>query len=189
MTKPNKVEKTDIAVARAATPLRRTAPVKAAGELSELADQPPLFAICAAVLAFGLVSGRPRLARAGARMLAAETLATVIKSAVKHRVDRTRPHVLARGGRYEMKRGASHASADNSFPSGHTAGAVAVARAVSREYPGAAPGAYGLATAVAVVQIPRCQHYPTDVAGGAAIGLVAEAIVDLAARRAFGSKV
>ena len=180
MPKRTKVEKADIAVAETAAPLRHTPPVKALGFMSELADQPPLFALCAAVLAFGVTSGRPRIARAGARMLAAEALATMLKSAVKHRIDRTRPRVAAEGGRYKMERGHSHDSAVNSFPSGHTAGAVAVARALAREYPDARLPGYAAAAAVAVIQIPRCQHYPSDLAGGALIGLAAEAAVDWA---------
>jgi hypothetical protein len=33
--------------------------------------------------------------------------------------------------------------------------------------------------ALALAQIPRCAHYPTDVAAGLAIGLAAEAAVDI----------
>lgn len=182
MPNHTKVEKADIAVAEAAAPLRHTPPVKALGFLSEVADQPPLFAICAAVLAFGIANGRPRVARAGARMLAAEALATFLKSEIKHRVDRTRPRVLASGGRYRMEKGQSRDSAVSSFPSGHTAGAVAVARAVAREYPEARGAAYLAAGAIAAIQIPRCQHYVSDLAGGAALGIAAEAVVDRVAR-------
>ncbi len=178
MSKRSKPEKADLAVAKAAAPMRGHPVTRALGALSELADQPPLIAICAATLAAGLVRRDATLARAGARMLGAELLATVLKSAVKHRVDRTRPRVVAGGGAYKLEKGHSHASAVNSFPSGHTAGAVAVARALAREYPSAEAPANAAAAAVALIQIPRCQHYPTDLAAGALVGLAAEAAVN-----------
>lgn len=177
-TKHSKIERADLAVADATGKSRDTVAVKALGTLSELADQPQLISICAVTLAAGLLAGNARLARAGARMLAAELLATKLKSFVKHRVDRTRPHVVANGGRYKAKPGSSHASALNSFPSGHTAGAVAVARAFVREYPEHRVAAYVCAAAVAAIQIPRSAHYPTDVTAGGIVGLLAEAAID-----------
>src|SRR6059058_47050 len=119
MRKRTKAEKADIAVGDAVAPGRNTLWVKAAGRVSELADQPPLITICAATFAAGLILGNGRLARAGGRMLAAELLATKLKSMIKHRVDRTRPHVRAGGGRYKAAKGHHHDSALNSFPSGH----------------------------------------------------------------------
>lgn len=177
MRKPSRVEKVDIAVAEASAPIRHTRAVRLLGLLSELADQPPLNAICAATFAIGLMRGNRRLASAGGRMLAAQLLSTGLKSAIKHQVDRTRPRVADDGGTYAMKRGQSHASANNSFPSGHTAGAMAVARAFVRDYPEHRAAAYAAAAAVAAIQLPRCQHYPSDLAAGAAIGLAAEGLV------------
>ena len=175
--RPTKIERADLDVARKAGRVRRTWPVRIAGTLSEVADQPQLYTLCWAVLVFGLLTGRRRLARTGARMLAAEWLATTAKSAVKHRIDRTRPAVPVDGGDYRMERGESHETPLNSFPSGHTAGAVAVAHAFASEYPARAVPAYAAATLIALVQIPRCRHYPTDLAAGAAIGLVAGGLV------------
>src|SRR4051812_17829790 len=153
--KTTEVEKADRRVAEAATPARRATTVRFLGWLSEAADQPQLISICAGTLALGLLTRNARLARAGARMLAAELLATKLKSAVKHRVDRTRPRVVEDGGHYEMRRGSSKDSGENSFPSGHTAGAVTVARAFVREYPEHRMAAYGAAIAVAAIQVPR----------------------------------
>ena len=178
--KPTKIEAADRSVAEAVAPTRRTPVVRGLGWLSEVADQPQLISICAGTLVAGLLAGNARLARAGGAMLAAELLATKLKSAIKHRVDRTRPRVVDDGGDYAMRRGKSHASAFNSFPSGHTAGAVTVARAFAREYPEHRAAAYGAAFAVAIVQIPRCQHYPSDLAVGALIGIAAEEAVHLA---------
>lgn len=185
MTEPSKLEKVDIAVGEAAAPLRKRDPVRMLGWLSELADQPPLITICVATGGIGLVTGNRRLARAGGGMLAAELLATELKGLVKHRVNRTRPHVVADGGSYTLEPGKDHDGDLNSFPSGHTAGAVAVARAFGREYPEHRLYAYAAATAVAAIQIPRCQHYPSDLAAGAVIGLIAETVVESVRRRIF----
>ena len=66
----------------------------------------------------------------------------------------------------------------HSFPSGHTAGSVAVARAVGRLYPEVRTAAYAGAAAVALVQIPRWAHYAADVVAGALVGVVAEAAIN-----------
>ena len=171
------LEQADVAVTQAAAPYRESLAVRALGTLSELADQPQLFTICAATAALGVATGNRRLARSGARMFAAELLATALKTAVKRSIDRTRPKLLVDEGRYEMRRGSRRGSPINSFPSGHTAGAVGVARAFARDYPEHRAAAYGAAAAVAAIQIPRCKHYPTDLAAGAAIGLLSEAVV------------
>ena len=47
---------------------------------------------------------------------------------------------------------------------------------MGRGNPGAAPVAYPLAAAAALVQIPRKAHFASDVAVGVVIGLVAEAV-------------
>ena len=65
-----------------------------------------------------------------------------------------------------------------SFPSGHTAGSVAAARALARAYPSASRPAYAGAAAIALVQLPRGKHFPSDVVAGTAVGVVAEALVD-----------
>lgn len=167
----------DRAVAAAAEPARKSPPLAVLGPLSDIADQPPLFTLCAATLVAGLVARDPRLIRAGGTTLAAALVATALKGAVKHRIDRTRPKAVAKGADYALERGSSPASDDNSFPSGHTAGAVAVVRALGREYPRARGVAYAAAGAAALVQIPRGKHYPADLAAGAVIGLVADAVV------------
>ncbi len=113
-------------------------------------------------------------------MLASHLLSTVVKSAIKARVVRTRPHLVVEGANYAMHAGEKDTHPLNSFPSGHTAGAVAVARAIARGHPDRAAAAYALATGAAVIQIPRCAHYPSDVAAGAAVGLAAEAVVHAA---------
>ncbi|MDB5714733.1 MAG: phosphatase family protein [Sphingomonadales bacterium] len=178
-TKVATVEKLDRKVARVAGSKRDTPIVKAVGTISDLADQPPLITISTLTIAAGVVVGRDRLVRTGVRMLASHLLATQMKSFVKHRVDRTRPFVILRGDEYHARKGTSHAKRENSFPSGHTAGAVAVARAVARDFPASAPIGYTAAATAAAVQLPRAAHFASDVLVGAMIGLAAEALVAL----------
>lgn len=173
------IEQTDRDVARAIAPARHSRTVRALGQASEAADQPPLIALSVATAIAGVLTRRPRLARTGLRMLASHLLATQAKSFVKHRVDRTRPFVMLGGDGYHARKGSSEEKGENSFPSGHTAGAVAVARAVAAEYPGSRPLGYTAAAAAGAIQVPRGTHYVSDVIVGAAIGLAAEALVRL----------
>jgi membrane-associated phospholipid phosphatase len=173
----------DAAAAEAALPYQGSAAMKALGHFASLGDQPPLRTLCAAVIAAGLAGGDRRLARAGLRMLAAHTLATLAKDFVKRRVDRTRPRSKSQQGKDHVPRpGRRTAKEETSFPSGHSAGAAAVARAFARDYPEFAAPAYTAAGALALAQIPRCAHYPTDVGAGLAIGVAAEAAVDIGLR-------
>lgn len=173
----------DAAAAEAARPYQGTPAMEALGRFAALGDQPPLRTLCAAVIAAGLAGGNRRLARAGVRMLVAHTLATLAKDFVKERVDRTRPRSKGEKGRDHVpRRGRDTAKAQTSFPSGHSAGAAAVASAFARDYPEYAIPAYVAGGALALAQIPRCAHYPTDVGAGLAIGLAAEAIVDIGIR-------
>ena len=173
----------DSKTAEAALPYQGSAAMEALGRLASLGDQPPLRTLCAAVIAAGLAGGNRRLARAGVRMLAAHTLATLAKDFVKNRVDRTRPRSKGEKGKDHIPRPGRHpAKAETSFPSGHSAGAAAVARAFARDYPEYSAPAYAAAGALALAQIPRCAHYPTDVGAGLAIGVAAEGMVDIGFR-------
>lgn len=170
----------DKAAAEAALPYQGSPAMKALGRFASLGDQPPLRTLCAAVIAAGLAGGDRRLARTGVRMLVAHTLATLAKDFVKERVDRTRPRSKGKKGKNHVpKPGRDSSKEETSFPSGHSAGAAAVAWAFARDYPDIAKPAYAVGSALALAQIPRCAHYPTDVGAGLAIGIAAEAIVDI----------
>ena len=173
----------DEAAAEAALPYQGSVAMEALGRFASLGDQPPLRILCAATIAVGLFGGDRRLARTGLRMLAAHTLATFAKDFVKNRVDRTRPRSKSGAGKDHVPRsGRDTSKEETSFPSGHSAGAAAVACAFARDYPEHSAPALAAGGALARAQIPRCAHYPTDVGAGLAIGIAAEAVVDIALR-------
>lgn len=177
------VEKADVKVAQAAAEVQDRPPIKALAALAEIGDQPPLLLLSALVAAAGLWRRDRRMIRAGIRMFAAEAVATAAKDVIKRSVARTRPEMLIEEGRYEMKRGGPYDPKWNSFPSGHTAGAVAVSRALVREYPQAKLPVYAAAATIAAAQVPACNHYPSDIGAGSIVGWLSEAIVDRTFRR------
>jgi membrane-associated phospholipid phosphatase len=159
-------------------PYAGTLPVKALDVISKLGDQPELRTISGALIAAGIFAGSDRLVRAGGRMMIAHEAATFAKDMVKTEVDRTRPRSADGRKEKKPKKGKHTAKERTSFPSGHSSGAIAAARAFAREFPEYGVAAVGAAAFIALSQIPRCAHYPTDVAAGIAIGLASEALVD-----------
>lgn len=171
-----RVGKADLKATHASMRFRDSAPMKVFAAFCEAADQPPLIVASAGTFVIGLLARRGDVARGGARMLASHLLATGMKMAVKQQFDRTRPNEAVRHG-HKFERGDEGDHGAKSFPSGHTAGAVAVARAAAHEIDGAAVPAALASVAVAAGQAPAGNHYLTDVVAGAAIGWAAEAAV------------
>ncbi len=176
-------EKADLSVAEAFLPFRNSVPARWLSGAGEFGDQPPLYAATGAVAVTGLVLRDWKLTRAGARMVSAHVAAITIKNIVKTMVDRTRPNVIDEKDDYELRQGGRSGHDYTSFPSGHTASSVAVARALSRDYPAARSTALGAAAGIGAAQIGASRHYVSDVAAGVAIGVIADAIVDLIFRR------
>jgi membrane-associated phospholipid phosphatase len=181
-------EDADIAMATHLASHRDHPVVRGLGTLSEVGDQPPLLALSGAVLAFGVLTRNHRATEAGARMIGSLLLATWIKTGLKRLVARTRPNVLLQEGRYEVEPLGPDEGPWHSFPSGHTAGSVAVSCAAARIYPEARTAAHTAAAVIALVQIPRGAHYPADVAAGALVGLAAEAAVNRIAHHLLREK-
>lgn len=178
-----RIEATDRALTHDAASHRHSLPVRIADVFGELADQPQLITASLATVAAGLVGRRPDMVRGGVRMLAAHIVATAVKSAIKRSIDRTRPAKAIEDGDHTFQPGNDHSHDQSSFPSGHTAGAVAVARAISKEIDGAAvPATLGVG-AVAAIQPAAGNHYLSDVIVGGAIGWLSEALVDMALER------
>ncbi len=163
-------------------PYKDTAPVKALAWFGQAGDQLQLRVLCGGVVAVGLLRRDARMVGAGARMLIAHELATLAKKAAKNRVDRWRPRNAGGDKPVKPRKGHSKAKARNSFPSGHSAGAVAVAGAYAAAYPEHRAVALAAGSAVSLVQVPTAAHYPSDVAAGAAIGAASAGVVGLAWR-------
>jgi membrane-associated phospholipid phosphatase len=175
-----RVEEADVAVAETLGQTRHSTAVKTVGTLSEIADQAPALAVSGATLVAGLSFGRKDIAEAGARMFASVVLATAIKAAFKGLISRARPRVLIDQDRYGFELLGRGGGDWKSFPSGHTADAVAAARGLTRIFPELGGAAYTSAAVIALVQVPRAKHYPTDVAAGAVVGIIAELVVNYA---------
>lgn len=182
-----KLAKADRDVTHEAAQHRDTPVVKAFGKLSEGADQPPLLLMGVGTMVVGALLRQPVMLRTGARMLASEAVATGIKSIIKRSVNRTRPNKAIETGKHEFKPGDSKAHGDSSFPSGHTAGAVAVAGALAKDVPVLGAPAYALASGVGAMQMPRGKHYILDTVAGAVVGFVSQRAASVAVRAAEGT--
>jgi membrane-associated phospholipid phosphatase len=110
-----------------------------------------------ATYAVGRAAGNTRLAVVGADLARAQLLSQATAQGIKYIAGRTRPD-----------------GTDRSFPSGHTASAFATATVLQRHY-GWKVGipAYALAGYVGASRLNANKHYLSDVAFGAAIGVVA----------------
>jgi len=116
-----------------------------------------------ATYSIGRATGHPKISMLGADLIRAQLVSQAMTQTVKMAVGRTRPD------------GTSF-----SFPSGHSASAFATAAVVQRHF-GWKAGipAYTVATYVAASRIQVQRHYLSDVAFGAAIGMVAGRTVTL----------
>jgi membrane-associated phospholipid phosphatase len=155
-------------------------PMRALDLLSKLGDQPELRLIAGSLMIVGTFAANDRFVRAGARMLIAHEAATATKDVIKTNIDRTRPRSALKSHANKPQKGDHTAKERTSFPSGHSAGAIAAARAFSREFPEYGAPALAGAVLVAALQIARCAHYPTDVVAGVLIGLAAESATSAA---------
>lgn len=163
--------------------LQDTPLVRALTPLAKAADEPPLMAISIATIAVGAVLHRPTIVRVGARMLAAHLVANGLKTVLKGSVDRLRPNAVE--DEPEIKPGTgTDDKAANAFPSGHTAGALAVAQAVAHEVPRFAAPARVVAMIAGGTQVPRGAHYLTDVVSGALVGWLSDRIAGAVLNRA-----
>lgn len=172
------IENADASVADTVAPYRKTPVIRTVSFVSKLGDQPPLRALCGVMFLVGAVGRSSRLMKASLRMLAAHTLATAAKNFVKNRIDRRRPDARRTSDDTRLTPGTSSAKEDTSFPSGHSAGAIAVACAFAREFPQHKLTALTIGGTLSVAQITRGKHYPSDVAAGTMIGIASEALLN-----------
>jgi len=151
------------AVAATPTPLLD----EAMGRLSNAADYSRLSITSAAVLWLGGAQSGRRAAAAGlASLLVTSAVANLL---VKPFGRRSRPDRAA--GEAPSARHV-RMPASQSFPSGHTACAVAFASGAGRVLPAASVPLHVLAAAVGYSRVHTGVHYPGDVVAGAVIGAV-----------------
>jgi undecaprenyl-diphosphatase len=119
-----------------------------------------------AIGVLGLILDRERGAR-WARAAVAVGFAHACSSAVKAVIRRERPAVEDLPHLMATPTGLS-------FPSSHSASSFAAARAYGDLLP--SPPLYALATLMALSRVHLGVHYPSDVAAGAALGIVAGSV-------------
>ncbi|MGW6841236.1 phosphatase PAP2 family protein [Streptomyces sp. NPDC054958] len=138
--------------------------------VEEAAEHTKLWWAAAVIMAAGGgLRGRKAAAAGITAMAAAELLSNGV---AKQLVERRRP----------PKEWLPHDDVEDrpdssSFPSGHTAAAVAFTAAVASCWPWAGAACAVPTVLVALERLHSGAHYPSDVAAGAAIGLAAAALV------------
>jgi len=160
-------ERIDLAVyvAIAGTPTPRLDGVMR--RLSRAADYSRLSIASGAALA---VAGGPRGRRAAVSGLACvAATAMIVNLAIKPASRRGRPDRVA--GDVPLERQV-RMPGSRSFPSGHTAAAVAFASGVGRVLPAAGVPLHALSALVAYSRVHTGVHYPGDVLAGALLGAV-----------------
>ena len=116
------------------------------------------FGASVAALAIGKMSGNARVADVAGKVLRAQIVAQTVTGVIKQTAQRNRPD----------------SSDMRSFPSGHTSVSFASATVLQRElgWKVGAP-AYAVASYVAMARIEKQKHFLSDVAFGAAVGILA----------------
>jgi len=125
--------------------------------MSHLGDGESGIAICAALMTLG----DEKASQTGKLSFVSIVGGSAITSGLKFIVNRDRPD------------SDSDSRFNSSFPSGHATGAFAVASVVGAKYKHLRIPMLLLASTVAISRVYLGRHYPSDVAGGAAIGLCA----------------
>ena len=137
--------------------------------------QPEIYAVAGlGTIAAGVVAGDKRITMSGERITAGLLFAGVTGSALKLAVGRRRPRSGA--GSHEFH----PFSGDDSWPSGHTTMAFALAAGVSDELHStpAAIALYGAATMTAWSRLNDNRHWLSDVLAGAAVGVTSAKLMN-----------
>ena len=145
----------------------------------EVIAAPGAYIIGGGLYAFGRVAHKPDVADLGWHGVESVLLATGITGFLKGTMGRARPFATNDTNPTDFKVGGGFGNADRqSFPSGHTTTAFAVASSVTSEirrlHPNAvkfvAPVMYGGATMVGLSRMYHNKHWASDVVLGAGIG-------------------
>jgi membrane-associated phospholipid phosphatase len=144
----------------------------------EFLTSPGAYIVGPALYVYGRVANHPGIEDLGWHGTEAAILGSAITGALKVTLGRSRPYVSNDTNPRDFKFGKGTSSARQSFPSGHTTTAFAVASSVTSEvhrmWPQytwyAAPVMYGGATLVGISRMYHDQHWASDVVLGAAVG-------------------
>jgi undecaprenyl-diphosphatase len=112
---------------------------------------------------------KPTVKIAAIQSLIAHGIAALLANVMKHLVGRPRPKFVHAG---DWHMSISWASGWDSFPSGHSTASFAVATVLARRFPLFGPLCIAVALFVALSRVLRGSHFPTDVLGGAVIGIL-----------------
>lgn len=112
---------------------------------------------------------KPHMKHVAIQTLIAHGIAALLANGLKHLIGRPRPKFV-HSGDWEMS--LSWASGLDSFPSGHSTASFAVATVLAKRFPVMSPLCLAIALFVGISRVLRGSHFPTDVMGGAIIGIL-----------------
>lgn len=119
--------------------------------------------------AVGWLWSKATITKASIQTLLAHGLAALIVNGLKHLIGRPRPKFTHSG---DWSLAPSMTSGFDSFPSGHSSASFAVATVLAKRFPASGPLAIAVACFVVLSRVLRGSHFPTDVLGGAVIGVI-----------------
>jgi membrane-associated phospholipid phosphatase len=170
------LEKSDVALGTRLAAWRELPVVRVCSKFGEIGDQGPLYVAGSSLATIGLLTHKKHLRHAGLAIVAAVSVADASKRLIKRVVTRSRPHQLMDNGHYSRDSGGSEEKTEQSFPSGHMAGSIAAARALSRDFPRAGKASLVIAAGIGISRIFKGEHWPLDIVAGTVIGLASEAV-------------
>ena len=132
-----------------------------------------LIALSIVLSAAGWIVARPTFMTAGIQTLLAHGIVALLSNGLKHLIGRPRPKFVHSG---EWEFTPSWASGLDSFPSGHASASFAVATVLAKRFPALGPLCLSVAAFVALSRVFRGAHFPTDVLGGAVLGVLSGSI-------------
>ena len=125
-------------------------------------------ALCTAIAAILVFQLDPNGKHAVIPLLVATVLVSALAMVIKRLTGRVRPN-RENAGKF-LGFTWKHANARESFPSSHSANAVAMSAVLAMHYPAAASTFWTLAIACACLRYVLDAHWPSDVLGGIALG-------------------
>lgn len=128
-----------------------------------------LSVLAAGLLAWGIWRKQPAPKTAGTIGIAAIVISGIAGQIIKHLIGRPRPRLLGSGASHL---GPSFESGYDSFPSGHSISAFAMAVVLSAVYPKWRGLWYGAAVLVAFSRVYTDAHFASDTVGGAFLGII-----------------